>query len=168
MERVGKFEKVSYEQFEKDCLAEYNIAKDDIRNAYDTTPLPVRATSGGAGYDLFSPITFAIRPGETFKLMTGVKAKIEDGWFLFGVPRSSLGSKFGIRFANTCMVIDSDYADNPSNEGHIMIMLTNGGNDAVSIQAGDRIAQGIFLPYGITYDDRADGTRTGGIGSTGK
>ena len=56
------------------------------------------------------------------------------------------------------------------NEGHIKIKITNDSkeNKVLEISAGDKIAQGIFVPFGITVDDAADGVRTGGIGSTGK
>lgn len=61
--------------------------------------------------------------------------------------------------------IDSDYyyADN---EGHIMIALRNMRDYLVRFPAGDRIMQGVFLPFGITVDDSAEAKRTGGIGST--
>ena len=71
---------------------------------------------------------------------------------------------------NTIGVVDADYVDNKSNEGHIFVKLTNDGKagKAVNISAGDAFAQGIFLPFGVTVDDAASGERTGGLGSTGK
>ena len=83
------------------------------------------------------------------------------------LPRSSIGIKKGIRLANTCAVIDSDYYD-ADNEGHILICLQNDSETDVIIKAGERIAQGIFLTYGITKDDNTDHVRIGGIGSTGR
>lgn len=55
------------------------------------------------------------------------------------------------------------------NEGHIMIKVTNDSKTGkvVSIKEGDKLCQGVFLPYGITIDDHADGIRNGGFGSTG-
>ncbi|MBQ1235244.1 MAG: deoxyuridine 5'-triphosphate nucleotidohydrolase, partial [Oscillospiraceae bacterium] len=70
---------------------------------------------------------------------------------------------------NTVGIIDSDYY-NSSNEGHIMIKLTNDTVDGrtIRIKAGQGFAQGVFLPFGITEDDDANGLRDGGFGSTTK
>ena len=49
-----------------------------------------------------------------------------------------------------------------------MIKITNNSNEGkfLKLNAGDRFAQGIFLEYGVTVDDNADGVRNGGFGST--
>ncbi len=74
-----------------------------------------------------------------------------------------------MRLNNTVGIIDSDYYG-AKNEGHIMIRITNESNNGkvISLSSGDAFVQGIFLPYGITYSDDADGVRTGGFGSTSK
>lgn len=61
--------------------------------------------------------------------------------------------------------MDYYYSDN---EGHIFAKITNDGRTGkeISLKAGDRFMQAIFVPYGITYDDAASGVRNGGIGST--
>ena len=69
--------------------------------------------------------------------------------------------------ANTTGIIDADYY-NSDNEGHIMVKLINRGNKKFSANKGDKIVQGIFLPYGITVDDNSEGIRNGGFGSTGR
>ena len=38
----------------------------------------------------------------------------------------------------------------------------------IEVKAGDGFMQAIFIPYGITFSDSADGVRNGGMGSTGK
>ena len=83
--------------------------------------------------------------------------------------RSSIGIKQGITLANQTGIIDADYYDNPDNEGHIMVALTNLGQEDFQIHKGDRIAQGIFLSY-LTVDADMAGVgakRQGGFGSTG-
>ena len=129
--------------------------------------LPRRATAGSAGYDFFSPADFELSPGETILLPTGVRAKMDDGWVLMLFPRSGLGFKYRLQLNNTVGVIDSDYFG-AKNEGHIMLKLTNDSNEhrTLRVNAGDAVAQGVFLPYGITVDDDADGAREGGFGST--
>lgn len=65
-------------------------------------------------------------------------------------------------------MIDSDYYNNPDNEGHIMFQFINFGDKDITIQKGDRIGQGIFVKY-LTVDDNEDGQeRQGGFGSSGK
>ena len=64
-------------------------------------------------------------------------------------------------------IIDADYYNNEDNEGHILVAFYNLSGESVTIHRGDRIAQGIFCPYLVSSDDRANGVRTGGIGSTG-
>ena len=84
-------------------------------------------------------------------------------------PRSGLGFKYRLQLNNTVGIIDSDYYYS-DNEGHIFEKITNDSNEnkVVEIQAGMGFSQGIFVPFGITIDDEADGIRNGGFGSTTK
>ena len=84
-------------------------------------------------------------------------------------PRSGLGFKYRLQLNNTVGVIDSDYF-NSDNEGHIFIKMTNDSNEGkiVDVKAGQGIAQGIFMQYGIVEDDDVNETRNGGFGSTTK
>ena len=143
------------------------INMDDVKKIYDSVQLPIRATSGSAGYDFKSPITFILKPGQTIKIPTGIKVKIDDGWVLKCYPRSGLGFKYRLRMANVVPIIDSDYFYS-DNEGHIFLKLSNEGEKDIFINSGDKIIQGIFVPYGITYDDCVNKTRNGGVGSTGR
>ena len=170
IDRVAKFYKVSFEQFKKDWQDIYPEDEDVVvQEIYDHIKLPKRATAGSAGYDFFLPVEITLNPDETLLIPTGIRAEIKQGWVLAIFPRSSLGFKHRIQLDNTVGIIDSDYyyADN---EGHIMIKLTNDSKEGktVSLQVGDGFAQGIFVEYGIVFDDDADGVRTGGFGSTGK
>lgn len=171
MKKVAKFEKVSWAQFQKDYVDTFGEGKtidmNEIRKIYDHIKLPIRATSGSAGYDFKSPIDFKLKPGSTIKIPTGIKVKIDDGWVLKCYPRSGLGFKYKMRMANVVPIIDSDYYYS-DNEGHIFLKLSNEGEKDISINSGDKIIQGVFVPYGITYDDCVNKTRNGGVGSTGK
>ncbi|MGN1338724.1 MAG: deoxyuridine 5'-triphosphate nucleotidohydrolase [Oscillospiraceae bacterium] len=163
MRRIAKFEKVSLAQFKDGCK------QADPEKIYEAIKLPRRATAGSAGYDFFAPYTVTLAPGETVKIPTGVRALMEAGWVLKIYPRSGLGFKFRLQLDNTVGIIDSDYSQS-DNEGHIFIKLTNDSKEGktVEIPAGTGFAQGIFLEYGITVDDDADGVRNGGFGSTTK
>lgn len=169
MIQVGEFEKVSFEQFKSAVMSEMTgCTENDIRLIYDSIQLPTRATSGSAGNDFKSPFGFCMCPGATKKIPTGIRVRIDDGWMLAILPRSSLGFKYRLQLDNTCGIIDSDYYYS-DNEGHIFIKITNDTNDGkiVNLKAGDGFAQGIFLPYGVTYSDNATAVRNGGMGSTG-
>ncbi len=147
MKRIAKFEKVSPEQFKADF-------GENSEAVYNEIKLPRRATTGSAGYDFFSTVSFTLEPGEEIKIPTGIRVRIDDGWVLKIYPRSGLGFKFRLQLNNTVGIIDSDYY-NSSNQGHIFIKLTNDGKSgkAVSIKQGEAFAQGIFIEYGITVDD---------------
>jgi dUTP pyrophosphatase len=157
MKRIAQFYKVSEKEFLKEATKE----------EYSNVVLPKRATSGSAGYDFFAPKSFTLNPNETIKIATGVRVKIEEGWVLKIYPRSSLGFKYRLTLNNTVGIIDSDYF-NAENEGHIFIKMTNCGSSPLSVEQGKAFAQGVFVEYGITYDDECDSSRTGGLGSTDK
>ena len=169
MERIAAFEKVSFEQFEKDFSKNFPQVN-DIKAVYDSIKLPQRDTAGSAGYDFYAPVELNLKKGESLLIPTGIRSKINDGWVLKIYPRSGLGFKHRVQLDNTVGIIDADYY-NSSNEGHIMIKLSCDAHDdghTVTVNAGDGFAQGIFLQFGITFDDQASGVRNGGFGSTTK
>lgn len=175
MKRVAKFEKVSYKQFEKDYLDIFGPVLEDpeprlrqeIESMYYGLSLPERATSGSAGYDLRSPFSFSLKPGESIKIPTGIRCKMNDDFVLLIFPRSGLGFKYRETIANTIPVVDCDYYYS-DNEGHIFIKLVNCGDKEFHIKNNDAFVQGIFLEYGITDDDNVTTIRNGGFGSTNK
>ena len=174
MNRIAQFEKVSFEQFLSDFIdtfEKFDYSKQSnvelLRQIWDNIKLPKRSTVNSAGYYFCSPIDFELSPGEEIKIPTGIRCKMDSNWVLTIHPRSSLGFKYQIGLANTTGIIDADYYD-ATNEGHIMVKLVNHGNKTFVANEGDKIVQGIFLPYGITIDDEASGERNGGFGSTGR
>lgn len=177
MKRIAQFEKVSIEQFESAWLDTFYNKEDGnkpevkeyIISVYNDIKLPKRATKGSAGYDFYSPLAFVLKPGESIKIPTGIRAKIEEGWVLKCYPRSGLGFKYRLQLNNTVGIIDSDYYYS-ENEGHIFCKLTNDSKEAkaVTVEQGMGFMQGIFVEFGITYDDASDEIRNGGFGSTTK
>lgn len=171
MERVGRFEKVSFSQFLKDYKSFHGslVNAPALRELWNGIKLPERATSGSAGYDFYSPFDLSfICPYDTqngYVIPTGIRCSIEPGWLLALFPKSGLGFKHGVALRNTTGIIDSDYFFS-DNEGHIMVKMTTQEN--CTIDKGKAFMQGIFLPFGITEDDNASGVRNGGFGSTGK
>lgn len=169
MKRIAKFEKVSFDEFTKGWNDSFGDDIGTIKEIYDNIKLPKRATAGSAGYDFYAPIDIELKPGETIKIPTGIRAQMEDGWVLKLYPRSGLGFKYRLQLNNTVGIIDSDYYFS-DNEGHIFAKITNDTNEGreVLIPQGDGFMQGIFLEYGITVDDDSTGIRNGGFGSTTK
>lgn len=176
-----RFEKVSFEQYCKDCGYSEKFGNDlmeAFKKEYNNILLPKRATIGSAGYDFFAPFDITLEPNETIVVPTGIswfsKANIEyyGGYqyvqcVLKIYPKSGLGFKYQLGLCNTTGIIDEDYmvADN---EGHIIIKLVNRGNETISIKQGKGFAQGIISSY-IVCDEMNEEfkeTRSGGFGST--
>ena len=139
---------------------------------YPEAQLPVRATVGSAGYDFFVAEDTVVYPGEIVLVPTGVKAQIDNGYWLQLAVRSSTPRKLGLILANGIGIVDGDYYNNPDNEGHIMFQVYNirpvGTADVAVLHKGDRIGQGVFVPYAVTDDDNTCALREGGFGSTSK
>ena len=134
--------------------------------------LPVRSTKNSAGYDVEAAedcIIPAFKPGRKPTLVkTGIKAYMESDEVLILANRSSNPGKKGLILANSIGVVDSDYYENPDNDGHIMYAFFNFKAEDVEIKKGERIGQAIFQKYLVTDNDIAQGERTGGFGSTNK
>lgn len=165
MNRIAAFEKVSFEQYKKDVVSSgrWGISDEVLRQEWENIKLPQRATKGSAGYDFYMPYETAIGENPII-IPTGIRCRISDGWVLTLFPKSGLGFKYRMTFDNTIPVIDNDYYGS-DNEGHIKMKLRN--EVPMLMKAGQKYMQGIFLPFGITEDDAADGIRNGGMGSTG-
>ena len=170
MKRIAQFYKVSYEQFKEgfiDCFGD--TPEEEIKKNYEDLKLPKRATTGSAGYDFYAPTDITLAPGESIKIPTGIRVKMDDGWVLKCYPRSGLGFKFKLQLNNTVGIIDGDYFYS-DNEGHIFAKLTNDSreNKTLNVEKGNGFMQGIFVEYGITFDDDVTDIRNGGFGSTTK
>lgn len=158
--------------------------------------LPKRSTYGSAGYDIEAAEKVVLKSywKEVFKYLgqkvrgwfsdeeqsdegllkptlvpTGLKAYMHDDEYLKIVNRSSNPLKRNLMLPNSIGIIDQDYYNNPDNEGHIYVQLINYGLHDVTIEKGERIAQGIFTKFLKTDDDQGGlEERTGGFGSSGR
>jgi len=156
--------------------------------------LPIRGTKNSAGYDFVATKDLIIPPQETVTFKTDVKAFMQPDEMLIIDIRSSLGIKKDLMISNTLGIIDSDFYDNPDNGGNILIALRNlkpafkilgtkplriGTEtfwipeiedlqiaNTVKIQAGEQVAQGIFVKFLEADNCNSDVVRGGGIGST--
>lgn len=134
--------------------------------------LPVRKTKYSAGYDFEAAediIVPSFKPGiKPVLVKTGIKSYFGEDEVLILANRSSNPMKKGLVLANSIGVIDSDYYENPDNDGHIMFAFYNFSDSDVKISKGDTIGQGIFHKFLKSDEDVATGTRLGGFGSTNK
>lgn len=134
--------------------------------------LPVRKTRFSAAYDIEAAEDIVIPPYEKGMkptlIPTGIKSYMMEDEVLTLVPRSSAPKKQGIMFPHSQGVIDSDYYENPDNDGHIYIQVINIKDEEVKIKKGDTVAQGYFQKYLIIDNDNATAKRKGGFGSTSK
>lgn len=161
--------------------------------------LPVRATQNAAGYDFcaakdfvlpsiwkrnFLKVLHALRKQKEYTkedlvaankvlkpylVPTGIKAYMQPDEFLMLANRSSNPLKHGLILPNGVGIVDADYYGNDNNEGEIFFQLVNFGLTDKVIKKGERLGQGIFLPYLLADDEAAPlAKRTGGFGSSGR
>jgi dUTP pyrophosphatase len=104
--------------------------------------LPARATSGSAGYDLFSTDNYVVLPGRRVVVSTGISVQLPPGCYGRIAPRSGLAVKHGLD--TLAGVIDSDYT------GEVKVVLQNlDVSQPFVIRPGYRIAQLILEKYEI-------------------
>lgn len=133
-------------------------------------PLPAYATQGSAGLDLRACVDglTQLQPGKTILVPTGISIFIDDPSLAAVIlPRSGLGHKHGIVLGNLVGLIDSDY------QGPLMVSMWNRGDEIFQFDAGDRIAQLVFVPivqadFEVVEDFESSQRGAGGFGHTGK
>ncbi len=159
--KIAEFKTVSREQFDAD-LKELLDMQGDF---YEDIAIPKRATEGSAGYDFCSPVEIELQAGESVRIPTGIRCRIDEDYVLQIYPRSSFGFKYQMCLLNTTGIIDSDYY-HADNEGHIIVGIVNRGNKTLKIRQGERFVQGVFLRYYLADEEENTAKRHGGFGST--
>jgi dUTP pyrophosphatase len=139
-----------------------------IRRLRADVPLPAYQTPGAAGFDLAASEEVRIAPNAVALVPTGLVIRVPDGYFLGIFARSSTPLKRGLIVSNGVGVIDADYC---GADDEIKIQVLNVTRELVTIKAGDRIAQGLFIPVArATWDETSEDLRIGsrgGFGATG-
>ncbi len=141
--------------------------KAKIKRLFEDISLPEYHTSESAAFDLATAESAEIGPGEIKKLRTGLIIEAPEGHFLLIASRSSLGLKKGLKLVNGIGVVDRDFAG-PNDE--ICLLVHNFTKQPVSVEKGDRLAQGIFVKIDQVEWEEVEGIRDtdrGGYGSTG-
>lgn len=129
--------------------------------------LPTRAYDGDAGLDLYALEECRLGPGERASVRTGVAVAIPPEHAGLVLPRSGLAARHGIALVNAPGLIDAGY------RGELRVLLLNTDRrEAVSLQAGDRIAQLVLVavaPVSVTEVAELPASQRGaaGFGSSG-
>ena len=131
-----------------------------------SVPLPKYETAGAAGFDLAASVDLTVQPGQVLLVPTGLVITVPAGHVLGVFARSSTPLKRGLMVANGVGLVDSDYCG-PKDE--IKIEVLNFTQSPVSIRKGDRLAQGVIMPFvrAEWQETTATAPSRGGFGSTG-
>ncbi|MEX2640349.1 MAG: dUTP diphosphatase [Balneolales bacterium] len=131
-------------------------------------PAPSYESAFAAGMDIRAAVVSAVtlKPGERMLIPTGFQMALPEGYEAQIRPRSGLAWKHGITMLNSPGTIDADY------RGEVKVIAINHGQDAFTINHGDRIAQMVIAPVTrlqikpceVLTDTKRGG---GGFGSTG-
>lgn len=144
----------------------FEVVIEDKRKTSGDVTLPTRGSSKAMAYDFYANDTYTVEPNCIAKVWTDVKAYMKDNECLILNVRSSMGGKFML--ANTAGWIDSDYYSNENNDGNIGVFLKNISNETLTINKGERVAQGAFFNFLVADNGNTDAVRNGGFGSSGK
>ncbi|MFH0851725.1 MAG: dUTP diphosphatase [Candidatus Peregrinibacteria bacterium] len=138
-----------------------------IQRIDTSLPLPSYQTAGAVGFDLITRETTVIEPHRIALVPGNVIVKVPQGYALLILPRSSLPRKKGLVCPHSIGVIDCDYH---GSEDEIKVQVQNISDAPVTVERGERIAQGIFVNVERAEWQEVDGhgaATRGGFGSTG-
>lgn len=132
-------------------------------------PLPQFETEGSFGFDFLARTDTIINPGEIGLVPGNVVVKCPDELALLILPRSSTYRKTGLTCPHSVGLVDQDYCG-PKDE--IMIQLVNNTDKEVTVNRGDKVAQGLFvrtpkIEFTEVDKDFLGKDSRGGFGSTG-
>ncbi len=152
----------------RDDIIRFEFVENEFRkHPMDDVQLPERATDGSVGYDFFAPEAIQLCPGTKHTFFTDAKVKLRRGEALLIIPRSSSGIKKNEMLGNTVGLIDPDYYNNETTGGNIQINVFNYGEETMSIENGERFAQGFIVLVWVPPPGKVKEKRKGGVGSTG-
>ena len=128
--------------------------------------MPSKAHLSDAGFDLKSVENVVINPGRRAMVDAGFKMQLPEGFEAQIRPRSGNAIKLGLSVINSPGTVDQGFT------GNIKVLLVNLGQEPITINIGDKIAQMVIkeVPQ-VTLEltDTVDSTDRGekGFGSSG-
>ncbi len=131
-----------------------------------TLPLPRYESAGATGFDLITRENTVIPPGAIGLVPGNVIVQVPEGYALLIIPRSSLPRKKALVCPHSIGVIDQDYS---GPEDEILVQVQNVSDHPVTVERGERIAQGLFvkIEQAEWREIEAAKKSRGGFGSTG-
>lgn len=138
-----------------------------IKAMHNNFKLPTRSTDLSGGYDIYLPENVVIKYDEPTEIALGFAMEVPENHVAILAPRSSAGSKLGIKLTNTMGVIDADYRGE-----WIAKVILDLDKDEIFCKAGERILQFIVVPVLTSTLELVDELSStdrdaGGYGSTG-
>lgn len=140
-----------------------------VKKLNDFAKIPTRGSEAAAGYDLYAATDYDIEisPHSTVKIGTGLSFELPEKTFAAIFARSGIATKRGLRPANCVGVIDSDY------RGECIVALHNDTDEVMRVEANERIAQIVLLPYiEMNFKETTELSETerndGGFGNSGR
>jgi len=138
-----------------------------IQRIDKTLELPQYSTKGSVGFDLITREDTTIEPNAIGLVPSNVIVQVPEGYVLLLLPRSSLPRKKGLICPHSIGVIDQDY-HGPEDE--LLIQVQNITDEPVTVERGERIAQGLFVKADVAQWEEVESHNAqtrGGFGSTG-
>jgi dUTP pyrophosphatase len=147
--------------------ATFSEMKINVHRVDSTLPLPKYQTTGSCAFDFIARETITIEPHAVGFVPGNLIIKVPEGHSLLILPRSSLFRKKSLLIPNSPGLIDCDYC---GPEDEIKIQVLNFGTENVTVERGERIAQGLFVKSEQAKwmeIEQPNGDSRGGFGSTG-
>jgi len=138
-----------------------------ILKTHPDAVIPEYHTAGACAFDLSIIEDATIAPGQIARLRTGLVICVPEGHVLFLSARSSLPMKRGLNVPHGFGLIDNDYC---GPEDELLLQVRNFTDQPVEVKKGDRLLQGIFLPFeraAFEQVTQLTGPTRGGYGTTG-
>lgn len=131
-------------------------------------PLPEYQTKGSVGCDLYARVETKIPSKSLAKIPSNIILETPPGFMFVIASRSSTPFKKGLMKANGIGIVDQDFSG-PKDE--INLAVYNFTDSEVTVEKGERIAQGMFVPVAVAewleVKSMVHNQTRGGFGSTG-
>lgn len=164
---IVRYELLYYFTLEPNINKLYIPVKVKITRIDKSLPLPVYETGGSVGFDVMARGSHIIPPKEIVLIPSNLIVKVPDKYMLVIASRSSTPRKKGITPPHGFGIIDNDYC---GSEDEILVQVYNFLDSPVTIDHGDKIAQGVFVridKFDWEESDEAEAVSRGKFGSTG-
>ena len=139
-----------------------------IKRLNENIPLPVYETGGAVGFDIIAADSVTVQPKEIAMVPSGLVVEVPAGYMLVIASRSSTPGKKGLTPPHGLGIIDQDYC---GPEDEIKVLIYNFRDVAVTVEKGEKIAQGVFVRVDRFEWDEVENLEKsesrGGFGSTG-